>query len=405
MLKKAAWIIVVMLWGLILASSLFTRIEADDYCFAATVKDAGILGAIPRMYHGWSGLYTDHLVSGLFAAVEPYATRVGVPLMLGAFVFTWWYALAYWYKRSDALLLTLAFGAALAMSRPNDEPIYWISGITSYWFPFAGVGLLIGALLRKKTALAAVTAFLTVALTDIGGGLIVTGLGLAFLFWEGERRRVLMVLVAGLTGYLIVFVAPGNAVRRAAFVPVELTPYYIVRVALAGFATNAALSFLFSVVPGIFFSGIGALLPPHFHVRRLPLLFLGLVLGASLATAVVAVIANGWGLGERAIYLLTPLWLAQWFVLGALIGKRFPSWGWMAVVAGVVLIVVAGRHVVERAAYAQRWDERHAAILAGYRVRGDIGSWDTLTDTDWALACAEAWYDREIRFVDGGNVP
>ena len=405
MLKKAAWITVIVLWALILASSLFARVEADDYCFASLLQVTDPVGSLPVWYASWAGRFSQQLLHGAFAAAEPFGTRLGVPLLLGAGVLAWWYAFALWYSRRDALLLSLSLGAALVLCRPNDEPIFWLAGITSYWTPFVCIGLLIGTLRRRRTLLSALIAFFAVAFSETGGALILLGLGLAFLFWKGERKRILLVLACALAGYLIMAVAPGNAVRKSAFVPVELTPYYVLRVAVAGFATNVILSFIYAALPGLFFSGMGAILKPPFSVQRLPLIFLGLVLGAAFVLAVLAVIANGWGLGERAIYLLTPLWLAQWFMLGALIGKRFPGWGWVAVVAGVVLMIMAGRHVVERAAYAQRWDARHAAILAGYRVPGDIGSWDTLTDTDWGLACAEAWYDRDIRFVDGGNVP
>lgn len=404
-MKRVAWVVVITLWVFILASSLFTRVEADDYCYADVVQELGVLRSIPAWYESWSGRFPQIIVHGVFAAAEPFGARLGVPILLALFIAAWWYALASWYKRWDALFLCLTFGAALVMSRPNDEPIFWLAGLTSYWLPLVCAGLLVGTLHRRRTVLSALIAFFAVAFSETGGFLILFGLGLAFLFWKGERKRVMFVLACALTGYVIMAIAPGNAVRRASFIPVQLTPVYILRVAIAGFATNVILSFLYAALPGLFISGVGAIMPPPFPVRRLPLLVLILVLASSLVLALLAVLANGWGLGERAIYLLTPLWLAQWYLLGAIIGDRFRLWGWLAVAVGVVLIVFAGRHVIERVAYAQRWDARHAAILAGDRVPRDIGSWDTLTDTDWGLACAESWYGREIQFMDGENVP
>ena len=403
-MKRIAWVIVIILWALILASSLFARIESDDYCYADGVAQAGIVGNVTGLYMNWSGRYTTHFVISVFSATEPYGTRFGVPIALCAFVFAWWYAFTHWYQRRDALLLALTFGAALVMARPNDEPIYWLAGMASYWVSFVGVGVILGALIRRRTALAALFAFLTVALSETGGALIILGLGLAFLFWKGGRRRLAIVLASAGLGFLIMYIAPGNAVRKAAFIPIELDVPLAIRIVLGGFATNALLSFIWSIIPGLFLSGVGAILKAPFPVKRLPLLFLGLALGAAFTIALLALFTTGWGVGERVMYLIVPLWLAQWYFLGVLISGRVPAWRW-ATLLGVVLIIVAVRHVADRAVYASRWDARHEQILAGEAVEPKIGYWDTLLDPDWVLDCAEAWYGREIRFVEQPSVP
>lgn len=402
-MKRAIWALMIALWVCLLASSLFTRVEADDYCFAVTVREHGVVEALPASYLSWAGRFSQQLIHGVFASVEPYGSRLGVPLMLTAFVLAWWYAFACWYSRRDALLLALAFGAVLAISRPNDEPIYWLSGVTSYWLPVAGAGLLVGALVRRRTVLAALTAFLTVAFTEVGGVFILTGLALGLVFWKGERRRLAVVFLSAAVGYLIIIVSPGNALRKARFISLDMNLELAVRILLGGFATNVALSFIWSIIPGITISGIGAAIKPPFKVKALPLAFLGLALGGAAAIAAIAFVSTGWGMGERVIYLLVPLWLAHWFFLGALIGQHVPHWRWATFVS-LILLVFAVWHVGERAAYAADWDARDAQILAGEPVRRNIGRWDSLPQ-DWALSCAEDWYGHEIQFIDESAVP
>jgi hypothetical protein len=404
LMKRFLWLIVIALWVALLASSLFIRIESDDYCFASVIETEGITGSLSHWYQQWAGRYSQQLTHAVFASLEPYGARIGVPILMGAFVLAWWYALSYWYKRWDALLLALAFGAALVMSRPNDEPIYWLSGVTSYWTPFMGIGVLLGALLRRRTVLAVLTALLAVAFTEAGGMLMLAGIGLSFLFWRGERRRIALVFTAAALGFLVMFVAPGNAVRMAALEPAELNLPHLVHVVLGGFATNAVLSALWTVVPGLFLSGVGAEMGSPFAARRLPLAFLGLALAGAALIAVIAAFTISWGVDARVMYLLAPLWLAQWFFIGVLIGQRTRLWRWMTLV-GALLLIPAGQHVAARIAYAQKWDARHALILAGEPVSKDIGPWDTYTAYEWVVDCAEAWYGGEIRFVDSLTLP
>ena len=404
-MKRAVWVIVVMLWVLILASSLGARVEADDYCYAGVVSSVGVIGSVHHWHMTWYGLYTDQLLSSAIAAIEPYGARVGVPFMLVTVVLSFWYAFSVWYRRTDALLVALAFGAALVFSRPNDEPVYWVSAATSYWLIFAGPAFLFGALARRRTFLAVLVAFVFVALTEAGGILIIAGLTFVLLLWKGHRRAVAFVWLAACLVFLVVFLAPGNAVRRAAVGPIESGSEQVVATILVNFIINLALTVMLSFIPGLFLSGIAAVAPTTAPIRRLPAWLLLVALAASFILSVVATMVLGDGLPPRAIYILTPLWLAQWLALGALIGQRFRYWGLVAPVVGLILIVTAVPHLLQRLDYGRRWDARHAAILAGYRVPGDIGDWDTLTDTSWGVACAEGWYGRPIRFVDGGNVP
>jgi hypothetical protein len=397
-MKRALWIIVIVLWALNFASSLFARVETDDYCYAAGVNEFGVFQNTIDLYENWSGRYSTHLAISTFSTVEPYGTRFGVPVMLAAFVFAWWYAFSHWYSRRDALLLALAFGAALVTARPNDEPIYWLSGATSYWLPIVGAGALIGALVRRLTLTAALIAFFTVAFSETGGALLIFALGLAVLFWKGERQRLTVVLMSAALGFILMTIAPGNAVRKAAFVPLEIDFTLAVRIVLGGFATNVILSFLWALAPGLFLSGAGAMLKAPFPAKRLPMMFLGLALAAAFIFALMALITTGWGVGERVIYLIVPLWLAQWYFAGVVIGERLPAWRWTTAL-GALMIVVSARHVMERAVYAGLWDARHSQILAGEAVQPSIGYWDSLTNPEWVVDCAEAWYGEEIRFA------
>lgn len=399
-MKRLLWIIVIALWIALLASALFTRVEADDYCYAATVQDQGLLGSVPYWYNAWSGSYSEHFTSSLFALVEPYGARIGIPLMLAGFVLTWWYAFTHWYRKWDALLLALAFGAALALSRPNDEPIYWISGLVNYWVPLAGVGLLIGLLARQKMVLASLIAFFVVAFSEVTAALILAGLGLAFLFWKGERRRLLLVGLIAALGLLITYIAPGTDVRKSALDLPQFDLSLAVEPFLRAFATGIFFPLVWTIGPGLFLSGVGAVLPPPFSVRRLPLFFLLLALGSSVLLSVLGVIMLGGGVEPRAVFPLNVFWLAQFFFLGAVIGPRIRQWRWL-VVAGAVLLIPAMQHVIARAGYARQWDARHAQILAGEVVTVQVEKWDTLyMEGSWIEGCAETWYGHEIRFAD-----
>ncbi len=230
-----ACVIVVVL--LFVALGFFAMPSADDYCYAATLKEHGPWSAMATWYESWTGRYTATAAISLAILLTDLRTAYWIVPVIGlACLASGLYLLlrAIGSKsggRTENLRATsLALAVFLALTPVPNETLYWMSGTFSYLLANGALlgllALLIGAsrggrLLWYHAPLAAGMALAVVGLneTSLSLTLFCLAIGLAHDGWRRNpaRRLWLVALLAAAAGALIVAAAPGNGVRIASF--------------------------------------------------------------------------------------------------------------------------------------------------------------------------------------------
>lgn len=381
-LPGAALVILLVLYAGI---GLFTRIEADDYCVAGRVDarqfhHATLPGWTTAMYTGWSGRYSQLIVHGALAHLDPLANMLVPGLLI---------ALSVWLlRRLTHLLTALALVAAFLLSMPDGDgfTFYWLSSSLTYVAPVV-VMLAALVLLRQGTRFIAPVLF---ALGILAGGFSEsTTLGIALVWLVLTGRRGLLFLVGLVIAFGIVYIAPGNAVRATYFPERDLTAAFYAAwdwwlstasgypVGIAGYALAFAVGLVYPARIG---SG-----------WRWGLLAALVTFGTMMAVTYGA----GWSYRpERTLILPVMLWCVTWYSIGAaLAGKRHIQGRGLLTVLVMVCMVVPLNRLPGMVAYSQAWDARDALIRSGVTTVPGIGARDTLTDmNNYANVCASAWY-------------
>jgi hypothetical protein len=284
--------------------------QADDTCLARHLHLTNLWGVGEFIYFNWSGRVLEHVLMALpgWAAVSgimPFAQalQVGNFLLLIVLMMTLvgacYQLLGQWRYGSAAAVLLLSWWA-WHLPSPVDA-FYWYSATAAYTMIIPLTLIFMGALLAltvggRGTQLAAMLVGMLVGLAltsmhELGAILALEFIILLLAYFWWWRFPKLPIVLAGLIGLavligsLIIFLAPGNAVRIAASAPGQGF-----LVALAG----------------------------------------GLPLGV------------GWVLAQLNLVLL--IWLAVWAVLVQQVSsiKRFQQWplaGWLGLgLVGMVLI-------------------------------------------------------------------
>jgi hypothetical protein len=219
---------------------LFTRYMADDYCTAAMLRQAGLLGMQRALYVGWSGRFSFTLAVAL---VETFGA--GVAAYLPALVLAAWLAALVWaasqfgLSRVGALLLAelILFVTLDDNTGGVHEALYWQTGSLTYALPLVILTLVAGGLARLHARGAGRVGWPSLLLygaaSFCAGGFSETfvvmqtaalSAALAVCVWRSRRgdeaaRAVARALCAALLGSLlalaVVAAAPGNAARRA----------------------------------------------------------------------------------------------------------------------------------------------------------------------------------------------
>ncbi|MBC8171504.1 MAG: hypothetical protein H7X77_07515 [Anaerolineae bacterium] len=243
----------------------FNRALADDFCFTAIVQAQGITGALDHWYNNWTGTYSSTFFQSMVGL--GYAWR-WVPIVLT----TLWLLAAFWtmyqvatvFQLKQRGLIAVITGTMLVYAA-NDgaaniyQSLYWTSGAITYTLPLILLTFNLGVIilgLRTSEAdeLPLPHLALSAGLCMVAGGfsplfavfqLVV--MGLAFLacliFAAPTWKRRGLVLFAGAMVFafialIILYIAPGNAIRRDRF---TLEESYI-KMGIKAF--NGALAFI-----------------------------------------------------------------------------------------------------------------------------------------------------------------
>ena len=224
---------------LVVASTLFFYAHplADDFARAYKGRTQGVVSATILEYFTWTGRWAstalDYFLTSSFDLVRLYPLLLMInPALLAGGLYLLLLAAGVGTARGQRLALTAAALALYWAGMPHPgESIYWLTGGDS---TFAGLSvslLLLAGLLRHpapathgSVAIGAGLSLLTVLATGFhelfGLLLCIVLVGGALRAWLArDPRRWLwtVCVVAALVGFLVVYLAPGNAVRRAEF--------------------------------------------------------------------------------------------------------------------------------------------------------------------------------------------
>jgi hypothetical protein len=244
---NAVLLATLILTGMGLASAaylgVFTRFHADDFCVAGAVNTHGFWGAQEYWYQGWSGRYAFYLIGSLAALAGPGAAAVLPPLTILVWLagLAWVaYQLGEWlgwhYPVFDSLLIAASVLLAVLATIPNlFQSAIWETGLLTYTLPLVlltwGVGWILRLTLKARQAPAWPFIGLHALLAFVAGGLSETYLalqlagfvlvfGVVLLLGRPRLKSMLLPLATAwvfgsLLALVVMFTAPGNAVRQA----------------------------------------------------------------------------------------------------------------------------------------------------------------------------------------------
>jgi hypothetical protein len=439
----------------------FSRYIADDFCTAHVALSRGLIDSVVWWYTSWAGQFTNWTLKGVVGLAG-----VGMPALLPALIVLLWTGTAIWsayqialalrleHPRLAAILLgTLTIYTILDGVPSLIQSLYWLGASIPYTLPLAAatfyVGFIIRCLRQPAPARLSWRAWLiTAGVLFLAGGLsevyVIFQIGVLLLaalaVWRfvspDRQRRVLSLLIVGIISSAlalgIIVLAPGNAVRQAAFPRQATLPQSIGQIltittmypvtAIGIFAPRALLVAVLLpalIVPYFRLAHVSAALMPQRTRKVLLISAVGawLVLAVCLAAPIyatgsdpaarvyimpqttLAVAAVFWGcvigfsLRPKAHETLSPLMLMVMAAL-LLIGPGLGAWK-------------AGAEGAQLSVFAAEWDSRdqtiRAALIQGSREvtvppfsadMADLANLEVIgpDPQGWANVCAADYY-------------
>jgi len=199
---------------LLLPILFLARPFADDFCQMRVRAQYGITGGVSHWYDAWSGRYTS-MFSQLF--VNGFS-----PIAAFAIIAIWFVALNLLLRKIlvfrgvpatvCTIGATIIIATMLAIAGDPYQSYFWTTGVLTYAAPLALITLAL-LIVDKSPALAALIVFFAAGFSDIGVLLMVIGFFVCFL-WQ---RKFTLPLLAAIASFILVILAPGNAIRMSNF--------------------------------------------------------------------------------------------------------------------------------------------------------------------------------------------
>jgi hypothetical protein len=437
----------------------YTRFMADDYCSAYYAERFGLLRSIWYWYLNWSGRYTafvfDWLVLiktfGLYGAhfVPPIAIAVWSAGTIAAVYIGLKMITPHRATLSAAILIGVSFLMAVMVLSPDiAQSYYWLNGMRSYSLPLVVVSINVflfeWAWPRMKSNKALVVGcILSFSLAFANGGFsetyavfqLVMLVFLTALRWFANGRKmdtvIKLLVVATLGAFLsivVIVLAPGNAVRRAASPPAP----NLIR--LTQISMISYLSFLKGILlsPQKITVLLGALLvnawvgigyKSEIKLNRwiIPAQILG-----GLMLSFVCILPSVYGYIDSppprtlsiAVFALAACWMSASFLVGGWLAHTSRSSvrleiglivlaSLMIGVSALLTMAYVNQNRGQYIAFAQKWDAMDAQILqarAQHRPFVTIPAmfnWAGLERPNdnkkfWATACYSEYYGIQV---------
>ena len=203
----------------------FAKPILDDWCFA--VNPLAPIERANDLYMTWTGRWpTMALLSAMLRGQDVGSSdyvafaAVGLPIWFMAFLVIADRAMGpgLWTRKISAAAVMLATFWSTTFG--TGETFYWVAGYIGYALPF-----LLGALCLSistsmlnpvRLTLACAVGFLSAAMNELGGIVLIVSLGAVALHRLLDRQSIvptLLVAFAVATGAAFVILSPGNAVR------------------------------------------------------------------------------------------------------------------------------------------------------------------------------------------------
>lgn len=239
-LRWEKWLLVFAVAGvLMVAATLFWYAHplADDFARAYKGRTQGVVPAMIHEYFTWTGRWaatgTNYFLTSSFDLVRFYPVLLAItPALLIVAVYALLRADGIGAVRRQCLVLTAAAVAIYWAGMPHPgETIYWLTGGTDNLTGLALSLLLLAGLLRYRARTAHISVAIGIGLSLLA--MLATGFhelfGLllcivlaggtlkAWLARESRRWMWTSCFIAALIGFLVVYAAPGNAVRQSEF--------------------------------------------------------------------------------------------------------------------------------------------------------------------------------------------
>jgi hypothetical protein len=222
--------------GVVLVLAWYAQPIQDDFCFASrwvdspTPQQLGIGQYIGWYYLNWNGRWAMLSIDLLLfsAMASPAGYPVLVLLLIAAECVLIYLAVRRFVidPRLAWFLTVLAALVYWATMPSPQQVIFWVSGAVPYGFPLSLTLLLLGLVVarrqppsRLETVAPPVLAFVIPGFHELAGEILVFILSagvLAAIFSKSAARGIwLMTWAASVLGFLVVYIAPGNAHRMA----------------------------------------------------------------------------------------------------------------------------------------------------------------------------------------------
>jgi len=437
---------------------------ADDFCSAATAQSLGIVRGTAYWYTNWTGRFSASLLDSLFGyagpAITPFVTGIVLTLWCACLIFAVRSTLSLMHERAPVSLSVTAAAiilfVILELTPSVAQSLYWGQGMRSVIPPLILATVYI-ALLAKSLRSAELKFgwIVGMVLTFVAGGFsetyvaaqtVALCIAIAFiLFWRRRRDASFALLLSGLLGSLsalcVVWLAPGNAIRRTPFPePPKMT--MLLGIAFTGF-TDFFYKILSSpmritVIVGLVLFGfvLGAWLLSEEKPVRVSSSTLLLLPIAGFVVLFVCHIPIAYGaslnLPDRALVIPTfvlVVFLFAWsLLLGSKLGQAIRKVKWAMPIAIALLIMFGASAVyagIKRARlaptfkqYAQDWELRDRSIRAARSQHQEyvevprLFNWAALDEIEpdpkilWLTKCVQDYYGiKVVTNYDGASDP
>ncbi len=214
---------VLLLIGLVYIS-FFNVYQTDDYIFSYSTTKLGLIGNAKDFYLNWGGRYFGYTIN-MFNPVahdpDNIVPKIYPIFLIGSFITVvalnfrqyFRYSLPESFRKS---VLLFFFYSIILASLP--EHYYWFTGSNVYFLPviLSGIlSLLYGQYLKKGSKIVLILIMLLIIIL-MGSNELIALLLLGILIFRSiqvSSRENLILLLIGIAGLLVSFLAPGNFKR------------------------------------------------------------------------------------------------------------------------------------------------------------------------------------------------
>lgn len=328
--------------------------QADDFCFIVAYKNYGFFGSFGWWYTTWQGRFMPYLFINFFLKIyENFGTLFPYTLFI-----TFVYILAIHsllkkiiatdnskWERLFVLGLSLTIFNTFLLFHFDTSTFFWINVSTMYFGGVAFFLLGVNQIFSKSKGILSyavlIFSFLYAGSSSEHFGLItliLLGVMIWFVFSEKKNlacekrkiitRKLLIALLAGAISFLIMYLAPGNNIRRAQFphlsivAAIKQTPTAINY--LIFLMIPARISYLFIALFSFFFAGsyFGKGMISENISKKLLIIFCCVLAGIIVLTQFLFIYAQSHSGPSRAYVHLSMLIVIAAAGIGFMIGGK-----------------------------------------------------------------------------------